>query len=114
MKHLTAAALLILAGCSGNVAESRGEPHRGQVTNAQYSATHLDVYTAAGSRTRIQPGGASPKGRTYARFCIPPGYTGTAYIATDDNPTGWPATRISGGGCHPLKPRDIATVTVNR
>lgn len=111
---LTVALVLLAGGSCGNVSESRGEPHRGQITNAQWSAAHVDVYTAADSRTRIQPGKSTPKGRTYNRFCIPAGYTGSANIATDDNPAGFPPTRIGGGGCHPLKARDIATVTVNR
>lgn len=102
-----------LSSCS-NVAKSRGGPRSGQVVNAQWSATSLDVYGRDGGRTRIRPGEATPKGRRYARFCIPPGYTGSARIATDDNPTGWPPTQVSGGSCHQLTDRDIATITVNR
>jgi len=106
--------LLLLAGCSGNVSESRGEPYRGQVTNAQWSATHIDVYTADDSRARIQPGDSTPKGRRYDRFCIPAGFTGSASIATDDNPLGFPPVQVSGGGCHKLSARDVATVTVKK
>lgn len=112
--------IILAASACSNVAASRGEPRRGQVTNSQWSAApivvladpplELDFQRAV----RLKPGEHTPKGRRYAGFCIPAGFTGSARIATDDNPAGWPPVTVSGGSCRALEPRDVATVTVSR
>lgn len=110
---LLAAAAVTLAGGSCGLSESRGEPHRGQVTNSQWSQTYLTAVDGDDG-VRLEPGESTPKGRKFERICVPAGFSGSARIVTDDNLAGFPPTIVHGGSCHDLKPRDIASVTVSR
>lgn len=115
MNKLISASILLfaIAGCSGNISESRGEPDRGQVSNSGWSVADVTVYPSKGSYT-IKPGGSSKKGQKILKLCIPAGYSGSLVRQSDENPAGFPPETVNGGGCTKVDSDDVISVTVKK